>query len=179
MKARNSSRRPAARRGMGLLSILPFYCAASESLVECARAEVDAHVVQQFQIYGPLSAVHEYFGFIYRHDGVIASAVVRSNECVRADRCTLDTARAASLIPPGARVLGEWHTHPHGGSTVLSQEDVRGAYNNRHIRCYAAYYAKPDGEILAWDPHETSVPTAMDSVTSIGNYRSQRPASLM
>jgi hypothetical protein len=136
---------------LGLVATHPSYCNAADSPDSCPRVAVDAHVLQQFQHYGPLSVKHEYFGFVYRYQGVIASAVVRSQECTAVDRCTLDTADAARLIPAGAKVLGEWHTHPHGGSTELSREDVRGAYNNRHIRCYLAYYGKPNGVVQAWD----------------------------
>jgi hypothetical protein len=127
------------------------------------------HVRQQFALYGPLSVRHEYFGFIYRQDGIIASAVVRSDTCGKGN-CFIETRAAAEQIPSGAKVLGEWHTHPQGGSRVLSIEDVRGARNNRHLRCYAAYYSRPGGEILEWDPAQTSVPTAMASTVSIGNY---------
>jgi hypothetical protein len=156
-----------------LIAIIPFYCSASEAPTECPRDAVDAHVLEQYRVYGPLSEVHEYFGFVYRHEGVIASVIVRSNECASDERCTVSTAEAARQIPHGAKVLGEWHTHPHRGSTGLSREDVRGAYNNRHIRCYVAYYAKPNGEIHAWDPQASSVPTAMASRTPLGSYRGQ------
>jgi hypothetical protein len=95
---------------------------------------------------------------------------MRGNTCRNLEHCTLNTALAARMIPAGAKVLGEWHTHPHQGASGLSKDDVRGAWNNRHIRCYAAYYARPNGDILAWDPQETSVPTAMDSRVLVGNY---------
>ena len=68
-------------------------------------------------------------------------------------------------------MLGEWHTHPHRGSSQLSQEDVRGAHDNRHIRGYMAYYSKPNGEIHVWDPRFDRVPNAMASMVLIGNYR--------
>jgi proteasome lid subunit RPN8/RPN11 len=177
MNAANNTHKNALRRlaPMSLLAAVSLCCNAADRPEECPRAEVDAHVLRQYQVHGPLSEVHEYFGFVYRHQGVIASAIVRSNECASDERCTLDTAKAARQIPAGAKVLGEWHTHPHRGSTGLSREDVRGANNNRHIRCYAAYYAKPDGEINAWSPQATSVPTAMASRTRVGSYREPLP----
>lgn len=153
-----------------LVAAAPFCCTAADAPVGCDRDDVDTHVRDQIQLYGPRSARHEYFAFVYLYQRTLASAVVRGSECRSADRCMLDTAPAAKLIPRGARVVGEWHTHPHQGSNVLSQEDVRGAYNNRHIRCYVAYYAKPNGEILTWDLQQTSVPTAMASRVVIGNY---------
>ena len=82
----------------------------------------------------------------------------------------VDVAVAAQRIPKGARVLGEWHTHPRGGSRLLSTLDVRGAYQNRNLACYAAYFSRPDGEILAWNPRENSVRTAMASLVRVGNY---------
>ncbi len=153
-----------------LLAAAPFCCDADEAR-ECRVDEVEEHVKQQYALYGPQSRRREYFGFIYWHDGIIASAITRSSEC-RDDHCTLDTTAAARLIPRGARVLGEWHTHPHeSGSRTLSREDVRGARNNGHIRCYRAFFSQPDGKIFAWDPQQSSVPSAMASRTELGNYR--------
>jgi hypothetical protein len=129
---------------------------------ECMREEVEAHVQAQFAVYGPQSADHEYFGFIYLHQGVIGSAVVRSRTCPN-EKCVVDSAEALRLIPRPAKVLGEWHTHPHGGSAALSKHDVVGAYSNRHISCYSAFYSTPAGEIYAWDPDRMSVPVAMAS----------------
>ena len=138
---------------------------------DCDVAAVIAHVQEQYRIYGPRSDDYEYFGFIYRVEGELASVVVRSNECRGADKCTINLAPAAKRIPQGAKVMGEWHTHPHlNGSRMLSSEDVRGAHNNVHIRCYAAYYAAADGEIFAWDPRSTSVVTAMNSRILLGSY---------
>jgi hypothetical protein len=129
-------------------------------------------VQEQFRIYGPKSQKHEFFGFIYRVDGELASAVVRGNECRGPDGCTIDTTPAAKRIPRGAKVLGEWHTHAHlNGSNMLSILDVRGAFHNAHIRCYSAYYAGPRGEMYGWDPESTSVPVAMARRTILGNYR--------
>lgn len=152
-----------------LLVVAPFVCIAADSPAGCDRVNIDTHVRVQIQLYGPRSAKHEYFAFVYDYQGVIASAVVRSQLCAQYT-CAVHTAPAAQLIPKGARVLGEWHTHPHGGSRNLSAEDVRGAYNNRHIRCYFAYYAKPNGEILVWDSAQATVPSAMRSRVLIGNY---------
>jgi hypothetical protein len=133
---------------------------------------VFAHVQGQFAQYGPLSIEHEYFGFIYRFNEHIDSAVTRSSKCLRGN-CFTDTAQALSLIPRGSRVLGEWHTHPRDGSVQLSAEDVRGARHNRHIRCYVPFYSGPDGRIFSWEPASTSVPVAMASRLAIGSYAAQ------
>lgn len=137
---------------------------------ECLRPEVEAHVVEQFALYGPQSARHEYFGFIYLHEGVIGSAVIRSRPC-RGEKCVVDSTAALASIPRPATILGEWHTHPHGGSASLSKEDVIGAYSNRHINCYLAFYSTPEGDIYAWNPNRMSVPIAMASRAAVGNYR--------
>jgi len=144
--------------------------AAEPPAGECDPAEVTEHVREQIRHFGPLSENREYFGFIYRLEGHIASAVTRSNECKSGDRCLTDTAQAAKQIPKGARVLGEWHTHPVlNGSRLLSAEDVRGAHHNRQIRCYAPFYSTPGGDIYSWDVRQTSVPTAMNSRGYMGN----------
>jgi len=144
---------------------------SAASAQECDLGAVAAHVQEQLRVYGPRSASHEYFGFIYRAEGVIASAVVRGQKCRGADQCTVDIEPAAKRIPQGAKVLGEWHTHTHQtGSRLLSLRDVRGAHQNVRIRCYSAFYAGPDGEIYAWDPRSTSVATAMATRTSLGRY---------
>lgn len=140
---------------------------------ECLSKEVDTHVTEQFAIYGPRSADHEYFGFVYLHEGIIGSAVTRSRACHGA-KCVVDSAEALRSVPRSAKVLGEWHTHPHGGSPGLSKEDVRGAYNNRHISCYRAFYSTPAGEIFAWSPSQVSVPVAMASRAPIGNYNNAK-----
>jgi len=158
-----------------LLGGLTLPAAATD---DCPREEVAEHVRQQYDLYGPLSDGREYFGFIYRLDGAIRSAVTRSGRCTRGN-CLTDTAGAAALIPRGAKILGEWHSHPHDGSAALSAEDVRGAKNNAHIRCYSAYYSKPDGEILSWEPGSTSVPVAMASRVSIGHFELQAEKNLM
>jgi proteasome lid subunit RPN8/RPN11 len=142
---------------------------AAEPGSECLTQQLEVHVREQFALYGPQSANHEYFGFIYMHEGVIGSAVTQSRECHGA-KCVVDSSKAAQLIPKGATVLGEWHTHPHGGSPSLSKEDVRGAYSNRHISCYLAFYSTPEGEIYAWNPQRISVPIAMASRAPVGNY---------
>lgn len=158
-----------------LLTLVPVCAVSGGESGECFRAEVETHVREQFALYGPLSERREYFGFIYRHHDVIQSAVTRSGECHEGN-CLTETAQAAALIPRGAKVLGEWHTHPHDGSSLLSAEDVRGARNNQHIRCYSAFYSKPDGEILSWEPVSTSVPTAMASRAIVGNYAERQAA---
>lgn len=151
------------------LLVSAFSSNADSGVSECLRLEVEAHVREQFAIYGPRSEQHEYFGFIYLHNGVIGSAVTRSRPCPTA-KCVVDSTKAMQLIPRPAAVLGEWHTHPHSGSASLSKEDVRGAYNNRHISCYLAFYSTPAGEIYAWNPQRTSVPVAMASRAPVGNY---------
>jgi len=161
-----------------MLAAAPFCCNAADAAPPCDRDAVDSHVREQIQVYGPLSSKREYFGFIYLYEGQVASAVARGSICGSTPACGVQTRNAAQQIPPGARVLGEWHTHPHQGSALLSKEDVRGAYNNRHIRCYFAYYAKPNGEIVAWDPQQLSVPIAMASRALVGNYARQAQPQL-
>ncbi len=142
----------------------------------CPRAEVLEHVLAQFRLYGPLSEKREYFGFIFRANAGIESSVTRGSVCGANQFCGLKTAPAAAGIPKGAKVLGEWHTHPHvEGSRNLSVEDVRGARINSRIRCYTAFYAASDGRIFAWDPRSSSVPTAMASRSELGNYRDAAP----
>ena len=136
---------------------------------DCEREKVAAHVRLAFAIYGPLSGEMEYFGFIFSHGGKIHSAITRSSKC-RSDECVVRVDRAGDLIPKGARVLGEWHTHPHDGGSQLSEHDVRGAYRNRRVRCYSAFYSDPDGDIYSWNAGQTSGPTAMATRTHIGNY---------
>lgn len=138
-------------------------------------------MLEQFSIYGPLSTDREYFGFVYRHEGVIASAISRGSVCRWTQACEVNTRIAAALIPKGAKVLGEWHTHPHAtGSQGLSAEDVRGANSNLHIRCYRAFYSKSNGEIYSWNLEATLVQAAMASSVGLGNYRRQvaRPPGL-
>ena len=141
----------------------------THAAAQCAVVAIHEHVREQFARFGPLSLDREYFGFIYLSDGKIASAVVRGNECRTVDRCIIDIAGAARAIPPRARVLGEWHTHPAKvGSRALSADDVRGARRHRHISCYQAYYSTPQGDIYAWDITQTSVPTAMATRVHLG-----------
>jgi hypothetical protein len=130
------------------------------------------HVRGQFAIYGPRSARYEYFGFVYRKDGQLESAVTRGVECRDRPECVVNTVFALRRIPKGAKVLGEWHTHPgFHESDSLSTEDVLGAQANRHIRCYAAYYSTAAGEIFRWNLDAPTVTAAMASRTRIGNYR--------
>ena len=169
----NVARRVFLAVGLIVISV----CAAGQSRAsECLRKEVEAHVREQFRIYGPQSVDHEYFGFIYLQDGTIGSSVVRSRRCHGA-KCVVDSAEALRSMPRSAKVLGEWHTHPHAGWAGLSREDVRGAYNNRHISCYLAFYSTPAGEIYTWNPEHVSVPVAMASRTPLGNYNEVRAAA--
>ena len=137
----------------------------------CFETEVTDHVRAQFAKYGPRSGESEYFGFIYRLEGRIGSAVTYGSGCRGQLDCSVNTAFARARIPKGAKVLGEWHTHPQVGSRDLSAEDVNGAHANRRIRCYAPFYSTPDGAIYRWDIAATSVPDAMASRTEVGNYR--------
>jgi len=137
----------------------------------CPRVEVLAHVQAQFRLYGPLSERREYFGFVYRSNGEVESSVAIGNVCSSNQFCGLKIAPAAKAIPAGAKVLGEWHTHPRiDGSRNLSVADVRGAFQNRHIRCYSAFYSAPNGDIYRWDVSQTSVPTAMNTREYVGNH---------
>lgn len=179
---RTGRRRDAHNGGMNLshrlsLAILLLSIAiqgdATDLAADCSQSAVEAHVREQFALYGPRSGSHEYFGFVYLHEGVIGSAVTRSRACPKAGRCVVDSGAAIALVPRAAKVLGEWHTHPHDGSLSLSKEDVRGAYNNRHIKCYRAFYSTPSGEIYLWSADRISVPTAMASRVQIGNYTDQ------
>lgn len=137
----------------------------------CAYSEVQKHALEQFQIYGPLSANREYFGYIYRYGPAIQSSVMHGSDCRSQSTCGLDTASAARGIPVGGKVLGEWHTHPQRiGAGALSIEDFRGAKHNVHIRCYSAYYAASNGRIFRWNPRSSSVPTAMASRIELGCY---------
>jgi hypothetical protein len=143
---------------------------AADLTADCSQPAVEAHVREQFALYGPRSGNYEYFGFIYLHGGVIGSAVIKSRACPTNGRCVVDSGRAIASVPRTAKLLGEWHTHPHHGSRSLSKEDVRGAYSNRHISCYRAFYSASSGEIYRWSTDQTSVPTAMASRVQIGHY---------
>jgi len=163
-----------------LASLLLACCAgatAADADCECDRDEIAAYARLEFEIYGPLSMNVEYFGFIF-HDGArLGSAVIRSRRC-ESGECLIHVDEAGRMIPKGAKVLGEWHTHPHDGAPQLSHHDVRGAFRNRHVRCYTAFYSNPGGEIFAWNPAETSVPTAMASREHVGGYSSGLGAAL-
>lgn len=153
--------------------MLSLHALADEAAVSsgCFADEVLLSVREHFAKYGPRSTDQEYFGFIYFKNGRIESAVTAGFQCRGQTDCTVNTAFARARIPKGAKVLGEWHTHPRIGAPELSQDDVNGANANRHIRCYAAFYSSPDGDIFRWSVHSTSVPAAMASRTLIGNYR--------
>jgi hypothetical protein len=156
-----------------LLVAAPFCCNADD-FPECFAEELEAHVLEQYGIYGPLSTNREYFGFIYRHEGVIASAIARGSKCWWTQTCEVNTRDAAAQIPKGAKVLGEWHTHPHStGSQGLSPTDVRGANKNLHVHCYRAFFSKSNGEIFSWSPSATLVLTATASLVPLGDYRRQ------
>jgi len=155
-----------------LLSVSLSTAAAEAGSPPCFEGEVIQHVREQFAIYGPRSSQYEYFGFIYRKDGQVDSAVTHDFGCRGQPECVVNTAFALKRIPKGAKVLGEWHTHPHfHEADALSKEDVRGAQANRHIRCYTAFYSSHGGEIYRWNLDAPTVAAAMASRTWIGNYR--------
>lgn len=142
---------------------------ATDLAADCSQAVLEDHVREQFALYGPRSGRYEYFGFLYLHEGVIGSAVTRSRACPKG-RCAVNSARAIGSVPRTAKLLGEWHTHPRDGSRSLSIDDVRGAFNNRHIKCYRAFYSTPSGEIYQWSVDRISVPLAMASRVRIGDF---------
>lgn len=161
-----------------LMAVVPL--CRSADMTDCFTEEVEAHVIEQFHIHGPLSGDREYFGFVYRYQGKIESATVRGSRCNSGRSCEVRTARAATKIPKGAKVLGEWHTHPRElGAESLSPEDVGGANANRHVRCYRAFFSTSRGRILTWDTNATAVMTAMKSTVLLGNYRKLDAAPVM
>jgi len=164
---------PASRVSIAALLLAVCGDATANDAPQCLSDSVEAHVRQQFATFGPLSVNHEYFGFIYRVGATIESAVVHGSRCV-ARSCVIDIARAGALIPTDAVIVGEWHTHPRGGEARLSEQDVLGAYRNRNLGCYAAFYSEPDGAIYSWNPRRGMVNTAMASRTRIGNYTAAR-----
>ena len=143
----------------------------------CLSDSVETHVRQQFATFGPLSVNYEYFGFVYRVGATLDSAVVRGSRCVGRS-CIIDVARAAERIPAGAVIVGEWHTHPRNGAARLSEEDVLGAYRNRNLGCYSAFYSEPDGAIYSWNPRRGMVTTAMASRVFIGKYPGKREGTV-
>lgn len=156
---------------LALLSITALCCHAKDP-ASCFEAEVEAHVLEQFRIFRPESKKREYFGFIYRINGVIASATTAGMVCLKGGICEVNPRRAARKIPAGAKVLGEWHTHPQvTGSLRLSAADVRGAHANRGVRCYRAFFSTARGDIIEWDPNEVRVSEAMASSKRLGNSR--------
>ncbi len=158
------------RRPIGVLACLVSLECVGQ--VACPEGEVVAHVREQLTIYGPRSLDREYFAFIYRDGDSLKSAVMQGSKCAGPSNCSINTREAAKAIPQGAKVLGEWHSHPvANGSNYLSPEDVWGAWRNRKIRCYSAYYAAADGSMYSWNPETTSTLEAMRSRVLLGNYR--------
>ena len=155
-----------------LLSVSLSTEASEIGSTPCFEDEVMRHVRDQFAIYGPRSSQYEYFGFIYRKDGRVDSAVTHDFACRGQMECVVNTVFALRRIPKGAKVLGEWHTHPHfHEADALSMEDVRGARANRHIRCYTAFYSSHDGDFYRWNLDALTVAAAMASRMRLGNYR--------
>jgi hypothetical protein len=138
----------------------------------CFEDQVIQHVREQFAIYGPRSSQFEFFGFIYLKDGRVESAVTRGVVCRDRSECVVNTVFALRRVPRGAKVLGEWHTHPDfHQSDTLTTEDVLGAQANRHVRCYNAFYSNSNGDFYRWDIEAPNVAAAMASRTRLGNYR--------
>jgi hypothetical protein len=164
---------PASRAAIAALLLAVCADAPADDAPQCLSDSVEAHVRQQFATFGPLSVNHEYFGFIYRLGGSVDSAVVRGSRCV-ARSCVIDVARAGALLPAGAVIVGEWHTHPRSGEARLSAQDVLGAYRNRNLGCYSAFYSDPKGAVYSWNPRRGMVNTAMASRVHIGNYPAAR-----
>lgn len=163
---------PLPWRAWSLMVVSLSACAGDATPTACFEDEVLLHVRAQFAIYGPRSTQYEYFGFIYRKDGRIDSAVTHDFDCRGQMDCVVNTAFALARIPKGAKVLGEWHTHPQfHASDALTMEDVQGAQANRHVRCYTAFYSTPDGDIYRWNLDARTVADAMASRTRVGNYR--------
>jgi hypothetical protein len=159
----------ATRASIAVLLLSVSVNATAGDAPQCSSDSVEAHVRQQFSTFGPLSVNHEYFGFIYRLGDTFDSAVVRGSRCV-ARSCVIDVAQAGQAIPAGAVIVGEWHTHPRSGEARLSEEDVLGAYRNRNIGCYSAFYSEPDGSIYSWNPRRGMVTTAMASRVLLGSF---------
>ena len=65
----------------------------------CFEDEVLLHVREQFATYGPRSSQYEYFGFIYRKDGRIESAVTHDFGCRGQMECVVNTAFALKRDP--------------------------------------------------------------------------------
>jgi hypothetical protein len=164
---------PASRAAIAALLLAVCADAPANDAPQCLSDSVEAHVRQQFATFGPLSVNHEYFGFIYRLGTAVDSAVVRGSRCV-ARSCVIDVAQAGALVPAGAVILGEWHTHPRNGAARLSEQDVLGAYRNRNLACYSAFYSDPRGAIFSWNPRRGMVTTAMASRVHFGDYPATR-----
>jgi hypothetical protein len=163
----------ATRTALAVLLLAVSVKTTASPASECETEAVKAHVRQQFAVFGPMSVNHEYFGFVYRVGDTIDSAVTRGSRCI-AGSCVVNVAQAGAQIPATAVILGEWHTHPRSGRPELSESDVYGAYQNRRLTCYAAFYSEPHGEIYEWNPRRGMVTTAMASRVQIGNYLGTR-----
>lgn len=154
-----------------LLLIVPAGSQAGATPDSCLDDTVLQHVLSEFRHYGPRSRESEYFGFIYRKDGLVSSVVTAGDSCASQTDCAVNPIFALRRLPAGAQVIGEWHTHPGAGTDAMSVDDVHGAHANVRMRCYSVFYSGPGGQIYRWDPRETTVPGAMASRVSIGNYR--------
>jgi RHS repeat-associated protein len=135
---------------------------------------IDGHAVSQMREFGPQSKSNEFFGYIYGKDGKLESSWKQGSKCRDgAGVCTMSEAKlneAKAGIPSGAKVYGEWHTHNHGGSPALSEADANGAYANRNIKFYSAYYADSNGNMYRWDPTKRNAIRANASKVYLGNY---------
>ncbi len=135
---------------------------------------IDGHAVSQMRVFGPQSKSNEFFGFIHGKDGKLDSSTVKGGQCRDgAGTCTMSEAKlneAKAGIPSGSKVFGEWHTHNHKGSPALSEADANGAYANRNIKFYSAYYADPNGNMYRWDANKRNAVRAGASKIYLGNY---------
>lgn len=136
--------------------------------------QVDAFVLDQFNTYGPQSARHEHFAFVYWIDGQISQSHI-STRCTNQYACTLNPARSLKDVPAHAKIVGEWHTHPHDGSRTLSIHDAQGAFAigeqvRSHGRPYWAYYSDPSGHVFRWDTTTRDTLEANRSRVQVGTY---------
>ncbi|HEU4601572.1 MAG TPA: hypothetical protein VFS24_06375 [Steroidobacteraceae bacterium] len=140
-----------------------------------SREEIESFVLAQFKIFGPQSKRTEHFAFVYWHDGELAQAHIYARCSSTSDRCTTNPKRAIQAVMPGAKILAEWHSHPHNGSRLLSPDDAQGAFSiGEQIRSrgreYFAYYSDPTGRVFRWDTTTPDVNKANRSRVEVGSY---------
>lgn len=147
---------------------------SAELLLLPTQEQVDAFALEQFHIYGPQSARFEHFAFVYWLDGVLSQSHI-SARCTNSYACTINPARSLNEIPKRAKLLAEWHTHPHDGARTLSIHDVQGAHAigeqvRKYGRDYRAYYSDPAGHVFRWDTTTRDTLAANRSRVQIGSY---------